>query len=162
MIPIEDIKPYDNNPKLHPESQVDKIAQSIDAFGWDVPLVLDKMKVIVKGHGRYLAARKLGLKEVPCIITDLPPEKIQAARIADNKISESEWDEAILKLEMESLKLEDFDLDLTGFDEDELELILASQNEEVVPPNDFKSYDENLETSYQCPKCQYEWSGKPK
>lgn len=141
---------------------MEKIARSIDAFGWDVPLVLDKNKVIVKGHGRYLAARKLGLKEVPCIITDLPPDKVQAARIADNKVAESEWDEAILKMELGALKLEDFNLDLTGFDEDELGSLLASQDEEVIPPDDFKSYGEDLETSYQCPKCQYEWSGKPK
>lgn len=119
-LPIEKITPYPLNNKLHPPSQIDAIAGSILEFGWDVPIVTDEEGVILKGHGRHLAARKLGLKDVPVIVrADLSPAQKKACRIADNKVSVSDWDMDSLKVELESLKEMNFDLELTGFNLDE-------------------------------------------
>lgn len=115
-IPLAKIIPYALNNKHHPLSQVDAIAASIVEYGFDVPIVIDEDKVILKGHGRYLAAQKLGLAKVPVIVrSDLSTAQKKACRIADNKVAISDWDYDSLKVELESLKELDFKLDLTGF-----------------------------------------------
>lgn len=115
-VPTERVVPYVHNNKKHPPEQIDKIAGAIAEYGFDVPIVVDEDNVILKGHGRLLAARQLGLKQVPVIIrTDLSPAQKKACRISDNKVAESEYDYAALKLEMESLAEMNFDLTLTGF-----------------------------------------------
>ncbi|MFH3639762.1 ParB/Srx family N-terminal domain-containing protein, partial [Acinetobacter baumannii] len=81
---VDDVKPYELNAKIHSEEQVAKIAESIARFGWDQPIVVDKNGVIIKGHGRRLAAIKLGLIEVPVLVRDdLNEEQVKAARLAD-------------------------------------------------------------------------------
>lgn len=118
MVPIADLLPYCNNPKAHPAAQVDKIASSIKNFGFLVPLVVDSGNEIVAGHGRLLAAQKLGLGVVPCIRADnLTPAEIKAFRLADNRTAESEWFPETLALELKTLEEMDFDLGLTGFDD---------------------------------------------
>ena len=112
---VEELIPYENNPRKNDEA-VDKVALSISAFGFKVPVVIDKDNVIVTGHTRLKAAKKLGLSKVPCIkADDLTEEQIKAFRLADNKVSEfSEWD--FDKLEEELEKLGDIDMSLYGFD----------------------------------------------
>ncbi len=118
MLELTKLKPYERNIKSHPKEQIEKIARQISEHGFDVPIVVDPAMVIIKGHGRLLAAKKLKLKTVPVIIrTDLSPEQVKAARIADNKVAESEWEMDFLKDEMKWLKDLDYDLTLTGFDE---------------------------------------------
>lgn len=118
---VDDLIPYENNPRKNDEA-VDKVALSISAFGFRVPIVIDKNNVIVSGHTRLKAAKKLGLKTVPCLrADDLTEEQIKAFRLADNKVAEfSQWDEDKLLLELESLEM---DMSLFGFvfpeDEDE-------------------------------------------
>ena len=87
------LKPYENNPRNN-EAAVDKVAASISEFGFKVPIIIDRENVIVAGHTRYLAAQKLELQKVPCIVADdLTPNQIKAFRLADNKVSEfSGWD----------------------------------------------------------------------
>lgn len=113
-ININDIKPYENNPRKNDEA-VDYVANSIREFGFKNPIVLDKNNVIINGHTRYKASKKLKLKQVPCIYADdLTEEQIKAFRIADNKVSEfSEWDFGKLDLELEdiNLNMEDFGID---------------------------------------------------
>ena len=101
---VEDIIPYENNPRKN-EASVDYVANSIKEFGFKVPIIIDKENVIVSGHTRLKAAEKLGLKEVPCIIAeDLTEEQVNAFRLADNKVGElSEWDESLLGLELENI-----------------------------------------------------------
>lgn len=129
---IDSLIPYVNNTKQHPDNQVDKIAGSIAEFGFDQPIVVDGDGIIIKGHGRLMAAKKLQLQEVPVLVrTDLTPAQVKAARIADNRVAESAWDEELLKIELLDLKQNDFDLRLTGFDDEELGRFLVEDKTEV-------------------------------
>lgn len=120
-----DLTPYFRNTKAHPTEQIDKIASAIAEFGFDQPIVIDSDGVIIKGHGRREAAIRLGIKEVPVLVRDdLTEAQKKAARIADNKVAESEWLQEELKTEIEELSDLDYDLDLTGFGEDELDVLL--------------------------------------
>ena len=114
LIEIDLIKPYLNNAKKHPTKQIKQIANSIKEFGFNQPIVIDKKNEIIVGHGRYLAARELGLKTVPFVrLENLSKEQVKAYRLADNKLNESEWD---LKMVVDELKgLDKYYLDLTGF-----------------------------------------------
>lgn len=117
-VKTSEIKPYAKNAKKHPERQIEYIANSIREFGWKQPIVVDGNGEIIIGHGRWLAAQKLGLDEVPCLYaTDLPEQKVKALRLADNKTNESEWDEGLLDIELGDI----FELDMSdfGFEDDE-------------------------------------------
>ncbi|MFL8888680.1 ParB N-terminal domain-containing protein [Helcococcus kunzii] len=115
---VNELIPYINNPRVNDQA-VDKVASSIKNFGFKVPIVLDSKNEIVTGHTRLKAAKKLGLKEVPCIIADdLTQSQIKAFRIADNKVSEfSEWDIDLLNVELDELDLSDISMADFGFDE---------------------------------------------
>ena len=116
------------------------MAASIQEFGFKVPIIIDENHVIVAGHTRYKASQKLGLEEVPCIISDdLTEAQVKAFRIADNKVSEfAVWDEELLQLEMEQLADMDFDLSFTGFDMDELEALLETEEEVDVKEDEYE------------------------
>jgi len=122
-----ELVPYINNPRNNEEA-VSGVAASIKEFGFKVPLVITKDNVIVTGHTRLKAAMRLGLEDVPCIMADdLTDSQIKAFRIADNKVGEkSTWDEDLLKVELEQLEDFDFDLELTGFDLDEIGDIIST------------------------------------
>jgi ParB-like chromosome segregation protein Spo0J len=126
-----ELTPYVNNIKKHPTEQIDKLAGMISKFGFDQPIVVDAQKVIIKGHGRREAALRLGLKKVPVIIADhLNEHEVMAARIADNKVAESEWDNDALKFELGTLQREEFDLELTGFSLKEIEKLTLDDSVE--------------------------------
>lgn len=112
---IKDLKPYENNPRKNEEA-VQYVANSIKEFGFKNPIVIDKNNVIVAGHTRLLAAKKLNLKTVPCIMADdLTDEQIQAFRLVDNKTGEfAEWDLPLLDTELAKV---DMDIKLLGFEE---------------------------------------------
>ena len=113
---IRELKPYKRNAKKHPKEQVERIANSIKEFGFTQPVIIDKNKCVVAGHGRILGAKKAGLKQVPTVmLEELTEEQIKAYRLADNKLNESEWDFSLLDEELENLT-EDVDMDLFGFD----------------------------------------------
>jgi len=136
QIPTESLIAYFNNVKTHPDSQIDKIISSIAEFGFTVPIVIDGGSVVIAGHGRLAAAKKMQLKTVPCIVRDdLTAAQVKALRIADNKVAESPWDDAALKLELEALAEMDFDLTLTGWDTEDLsafDLDVDFQGSQVV------------------------------
>lgn len=121
-IDINMIKAYGKNNKIHPERQIKLIMESVKQFGFKNPVLIDKGNVIIAGHGRVEAAKKLGIKEVPCIsCEDLTPAQVKAYRIADNKLAEmAEWDLDNVKFELDELKLEEFDVDVTGFNMTEI------------------------------------------
>lgn len=133
---LSEIKPYKQNVKKHPNEQIDKIAMSIREYGFNVPLILDKNNEIISGHGRYLAAKKLKLSIVPCIMKgDLTESQVKAFRIADNKVAESPWDMEMLEVELEDLSDSGFDMAFTGIDNfnDLEEEILEEEEQEIKP-----------------------------
>jgi DNA modification methylase len=124
---IECVIPYARNSRKIPERAIDKVAASIKEFGWRVPIVVDKDGVIICGHTRLLAARKLGLEQVPVHVADnLTPAQVKAYRLMDNRShEETDWDLDLLGPELEELAGLDFDLELTGFDPHEIDSFLA-------------------------------------
>ena len=130
----EQLIPYINNPRNNDDA-VDKVAASIKEFGFKVPIIINKDNVIVTGHTRLKAAKKLGIEEVPCIIADdLTDAQIKAFRIADNRVSEyAEWNEDLLKVELEQLEEMDFDLDELNIDYSDFDLDIGENIEEIEP-----------------------------
>jgi len=108
---ITELNPYQNNPRKHTRSQIDMLKKSIKEFGFIVPILVDENNIIITGHGRLKAAEKLGITEVPTIqITHLDDEQIRAFRIADNYLTdESTWTKDMLKLEIQTIDLTNFD-----------------------------------------------------
>ena len=127
---VDDLIPYINNPREN-DNAVDKVASSIESFGFKNPIIIDSANEIIAGHTRLKAAKKLGIKEVPVIkADDLTQAQIKAFRIADNKTSEfAEWDFDLLETELRELEELDFDLELTGFELDELDKVLMPDQE---------------------------------
>lgn len=126
LVPLERVIPYARNPRKN-SLAVDKVAASLKEFGWKQPLVVDAEHVIIAGHTRWLAAKKLGLREVPVVIaTDLSPAQVKAYRLADNRTHEEAiWDEELLALELGELADLEIDLSLTAFNSDEIAALLA-------------------------------------
>jgi hypothetical protein len=124
--PIGRVVPYDKNPRIN-AGAVDAVAKSLREFGWRQPIVVDRDGVIVVGHTRWLAAKQLGLTEVPVhVAADLTPPQAKAYRIADNQTATiAEWNLDLLPLEIADLKALDFDLNLLGFGQDELAKIMG-------------------------------------
>jgi site-specific DNA-methyltransferase (adenine-specific) len=144
-IAIDKLIPYHNNPRK--DQAVDKVASSINEYGFQQPIVVDKNMVVVVGHTRLMGAKKLGLKRVPTVIADLTETQAKAYRIADNRINEdSTWDMELLNLEIAGLSELNFDLDLLGFDSSELDKFLSNDEEYLTdedevpePPKEPKS-----------------------
>ena len=136
---VQDLIPYVNNSRTHSEEQVNQICASINEFGFTNPLLIDEKDNIIAGHGRLLASKKLKMEEVPCIVLKgLTEAQKKAYIIADNKMAlNAGWDEELLKLELENLKELDFDLDLTGFNVDELDDIFQAEEEQEIVEDDF-------------------------
>lgn len=126
-VATDSLVPYARNPRTHTEAQVAQIAASMREFGWTNPILVDEDGGIIAGHGRLLAARKLGLSEVPTIkLAGLTKAQRKALVIADNKLAlNAGWDDEMLKLELEELQAMDFDIALTGFGDMELSSILG-------------------------------------
>ena len=125
-VPIAQLKPYEKNAKKHPASQVKAIARSIEAFGFNVPLVIDAKHRIWSGHGRLEAAKLLNLETLPCVEReDLTDEQLKAYSLADNKLNESDWDMETVMEELKQMSLEL--IDLTGFDSD---LVLETKEDD--------------------------------
>jgi DNA modification methylase len=125
--PIERLIPYANNPRVHSAVDIEKLEATIVAFGWTKPVLVDAEGRIIAGHACVAAAAKLGLKSVPVVVArDWSEEEKRAYRLADNQLAaRAIWDPELLHNELKGLKITDFDLDLIGFDPDQLERILA-------------------------------------
>lgn len=137
---INELKPYENNSRTHDESQIKQICESIKEYGWTNPVLIDENNMIIAGHGRVEGGKKLNIKEVPCIVlSGLTEAQKKAYVIADNKMAlNAGWNEELLKTELENLKELDFDLELTGFNIDELdELFKEDEEEQEIVEDDF-------------------------
>lgn len=150
-IAVKDLIPYEKNTKKHDETQINNVAESIKQYGFVQPLVVDKNNVVVIGHCRLLAAKKLKMAEVPCVcVDDLTEEQVKALRIVDNKSNESPWDFDFLADELADIDLSDFDFDFGIYEETDLD----------VSDDDFISDTEITKSKKKickCPECGAEF-----
>ncbi len=126
QVAVDALKPYKNNARIHDEKQVGQIAASIQEFGFNVPVLIDGNNSIIAGHGRALAAKQIGMTQVPTIRIDhLTDAQRRAFIIADNKLTENGgWNEEMLAAELAELQALDFDIGLTGFEAEEIERLM--------------------------------------
>ena len=159
---VSDLIPYISNSRTHSDAQIAQIAASIKEFGWTNPILVSGDNSIIAGHGRLLAARKLSMTEVPVIVLDyLSKAQQRALVIADNQLAlNAGWDMDLLKAEIEDLKLDDFDIDLLGFDDGELQRILNEPNFEAGTEDDQGRLDQLDPKIVICPKCQHEFDSR--
>lgn len=149
---VDDMKPYANNPRRNDDA-VEGVENSIKAFGYKVPIVVDGDGVIVTGHTRYKAAKELGLKSLTVVMADdLTPKQVKAFRLADNKTAEAAaWD--FEKLDMELDKIQDIDMDDFGFDLTDEEMTEEFSNAEL----DIDDYSDE-QFDHECPKCGFKFN----
>lgn len=154
LINLDEIIPYENNAKEHPDWQIAQIKNSIEQFGFNDPIAVNENMGIIEGHGRYLAAKELGLKKVPCIIlSGMTADEERAYIIAHNKLTmNTGFNLEVLEYELNALKVEDFDLSLTGFEDTEIENIL---DESEIDLDDILSEDlkDEEKEPKKCPHC---------
>ena len=153
---VSDLIPYVNNSRTHSDEQTTQIASSISEFGFTNPVLIDENDNLIAGHGRLLAANKLGIEEVPAIILNgLTKAQKKAYIIADNQLAlNSEWDLDTLKLEIEVLKELNFDVDLLGFDDSFLDVIAFDEDFDAGTEGDQGQLDK-LDPKYvDCPHCK--------
>ena len=149
-IEIDKIIPYHNNPRKN--LNVDKVASSITEFGFQQPIVVDKNYVVIVGHTRLQAAKKLNYQKVPVFVADLSENKAKAYRIADNRLNEdSSWDYDFLNIEMNILNEGNYDLSQLGFNDEELKNLLANQGD--FEPTDIDDQSDIDEASERCETC---------
>jgi DNA modification methylase len=147
--PVDRLIPYARNARTHSDDQVAQIAASIAEFGWTNPILAGGDGVVIAGHARLLAARKLGIAEAPVIVLDhLSEAQRRALVIADNRLAlNAGWDEAMLRLELDALREDDFNLELLGFADDEIEALLSETDNEVTGQTEEDAVPETPETA---------------
>lgn len=164
QISVELLIPYARNARTHDDAQVAQIAASIKEFGFCNPVLIDENNGIIAGHGRLLAARKLGMELVPCIrLSHLSDIQRRAYIIADNKLAlNSGWDAELLRLEIDSLSLDGFNVDLTGFNDAEIDALLGDSNaNDNAPDSSTKEIDtDDYQMGCRCPRCGFEFDDK--
>ena len=156
QIPTADLIPYARNTRTHSPEQVAQIAGSIREFGFTNPVLIDAENGIIAGHGRVMAAGKLGLAKVPCIrLAHLTETQKRAYIIADNKLAlNAGWDEEMLGLELADLRELDFDLGLMGFDAEGIEAILNPDEPDFAPGTEDDQGKLDEKSPIECPHCQ--------
>lgn len=149
-VPIDSIRPYANNAKLHPAEQIEEIKKSIEEFGFNDPIAVWHEEII-EGHGRLIAATELGMEQVPVIrLDDLTDEQRRAYALIHNKLTmNSGFDVDLLSIELNDI----IDLDMSDFGFNDLTFA-----DEEEPPEAFKEYGEEMQTANKCPRCGYEWN----
>lgn len=167
MLPTAGLVPYARNSRTHSPEQVAQIAGSIREFGFTNPVLIDVENGIIAGHGRVMAAQKLGLEFVPCIrLSYLSDAQKRAYIIADNKLAlNAGWDFEMLKVELMELQAEDFDVSSLGFDDVAIENLLGGRDEQLndseAPESSTKEVDvDDMQMQCACPKCGFEFDPK--
>jgi len=146
-----------NNARVHSEKSIEAVAESLRVFGLQKPIVVDSENRVVAGNGTLQAALSLGWESISVVRVpkDWSEEMITAFAIADNRTAElSEWNKEILAEQLLDLEEEEFALEWLGFEPE------VEREEKVL--EEFPSFDDDTETSYRCPKCEYEWNGSPR
>jgi ParB-like chromosome segregation protein Spo0J len=159
---VDDLIPYARNARTHSDEQVAQLAASIKEWGWTTPVLVDEGGEIIAGHGRVMAARKLNIDEIPTMTaTGWTKAQKQAYILADNKLPlNADWDMGLLKVEMQDLDSEKFDLSMTGFDMDEISVLFEIDNfKEIEGVKEFQE-EGFQEFQHQCPKCGFDFDDK--
>src|SRR4051794_9487094 len=145
IAPVAELIPYARNARTHSAAQVAQLAASIREFGFTNPILVDGERGVIAGHGRLLAARKLGLTEVPTIeLSHLTPAQKRAYILADNRLALSAgWDDDLLRIELGDLQADGFDLSLTGFDLHEISSLLIDMSDGLTDPDLVPNVPEN-------------------
>lgn len=143
MVKVSELIPYVNNARTHSQEQINKLRSSLREFGFVNPVIIDQDKNVIAGHGRLMAAKEEGITEVPCVLVDYLTEAQKKAYIlADNRYAQDAgWDEELLRLEIEALEGMDFDVSLTGFNEDEISDLFAGADTSDTQDDDFDLSD---------------------
>ena len=143
MVKVSELIPYVNNARTHSQEQVNKLRSSLREFGFVNPVIIDQDKNVIAGHGRLMAAKEEGITEVPCVLVDyLTDAQKKAYILADNRYAQDAgWDEELLRLEIEALEGMDFDVSLTGFNEDEISDLFAGADTSDTQDDDFDLSD---------------------
>ena len=138
---VKELIPYERNPKIHPDTQINQLANSIREWGWTQPILIDENDQVLAGHGRLYAAQEVGIKEVPCVIAkDWTDDQKKAYVIADNKLAENgQWDTNEYFLQLKEMSNDGFDLSLIGVD---IDLSAFNYNPEYSPSFDASEIDE--------------------
>jgi len=162
-VEISKLKPHPKNPRIHPDSALDKLVKSIKEFGWTNPVLVSADGIILAGHARVKAAEKAGISEVPVIYLPLEGAKADAYLIADNKLQdETEWDNIKLKDILEELDTGDIDMEITGFSMQEIEDLMTQvwqeeEGEAVDLDEEGKPKDKGEGELIHCPKCGFQF-----
>lgn len=166
MVEASKLVPYVNNARTHSAAQISKLRASIREFGFINPVIIDGNYGIIAGHGRVVAAQEEGLAEVPCVLVDhLTEAQKKAYILADNRYAQDAgWDEELLRIEIEGLQAEDFDVSLTGFRDDEITDLFALKDDEPDDPEgNNREYGEeefgDEEFDHECPRCGFRFNG---
>ncbi len=139
LVPLSKLVPYINNARTHSPEQITKLRSSLREFGFVNPVIIDRDYGIIAGHGRVMAAKEEGIEEVPCVFVDyLTEAQKKAYIIADNRFAQDAgWDEELLRIEIEALQGMDFDVGLTGFNDDEIADLFAGDDKSEAEDDDF-------------------------
>lgn len=139
LITVDELIPYANNARTHSKEQIKKLRSSLREFGFVNPVLIDKEKNIIAGHGRIAAAKEEGIQEVPCVLVEhLTEAQKKAYILADNRMAlDAGWDSELLAIELENLKELDFDINLTGFDAAEIEELFSNIHDKDISDDDF-------------------------
>lgn len=163
LVEVEKLVPYINNARTHSQSQISKLRSSIREFGFISPLVIDRDFNVLVGHGRLEAAKAEEYTKVPCVFVDnLTEAQKKAYILADNRMAmDAGWDEDLLKIELEELQAADFNVQLTGFREDEItDLFAVKEDPDETGTN--KEYEEeefgDEEFAHECPRCGFKYN----
>jgi hypothetical protein len=158
--PIAKLIPNARNARTHSDAQIAQLAASMREWGWTMPVLVDESGGLIAGHGRVLAGRLLGYDSVPTMTArGWSDAQRRAYMIADNKLSlNAAWDEELLRVELNALTFDGFDLNAVGFDENELAELSWTPKPGKVPV-EFEAAGADIATEHKCPKCGYEWSG---
>ena len=159
---IEKLIPYARNSRTHSDAQVAQIAASIKEWGWTMPVLIDEDGGIIAGHGRVLAARSLGHESVPVVVAKgWSDAKKRAYVIADNKLAlNAGWDSDMLSIELEELKKSNFEIELLGFNAEDLEKIISASNFEPGTEEDQGKLDQLEPKWIDCPHCGKEFDAR--
>jgi len=162
QVKVESLIPYIKNSRTHSEAQIAQIAASIKEFGWTNPILVDGDNGVIAGHGRLLAARKLGHKEVPAIeLAHMTDNQKKAYVIADNQLAmNAGWDTAILSLELADLKNSDFDLNVIGFSAEDIKTFTQEINFDAGSEEDQGKLDQLDPKWVCCPHCGKEFDAR--